>query len=49
MGNYFGYYYIGDGGYFDEDGFVYIMGCIDDVINVFGYCFFIGEMEECVV
>lgn len=46
---YFGYYFIGDGGYIDEDGYVFIIGCIDDIINVAGYCFFIVEMEEVVV
>lgn len=34
---YLGYYFFGDGGYKDEDGYVYIMGCIDDIINVVGY------------
>ncbi len=32
-----GYYVTGDGGRFDLDGYVYIMGRIDDVINVAGH------------
>ena len=31
-----GYYLTGDGGYMDEDGYLYVMGRIDDVINVAG-------------
>lgn len=41
-----GYYEIGDVGVKDEDGYFYIMVCIDDVINVVGYCLLIGGMEE---
>ena len=41
-----GYYYTGDGGYFDEDGYLYIMGRVDDVINVAGYRLSTGRMEE---
>ncbi|MDB6145014.1 MAG: putative acetyl-coa synthetase [Pseudomonas sp.] len=41
-----GYYLSGDGGYIDEDGFVYIMGRIDDVINVSGHRLSTGEMED---
>ena len=41
-----GYYLSGDGGYKDEDGYVYIMGRIDDVINVAGHRLSTGEMEE---
>ncbi len=41
-----GYYHTGDGGYVDEDGFVYIMGRTDDVINVAGHRLSTGEMEE---
>ena len=32
-----GYYLTGDGGYFDEDGYLFVMGRIDDVINVAGH------------
>ncbi len=41
-----GYYVSGDGGYKDEDGFVFIMGRTDDVINVAGHRLSTGEMEE---
>jgi len=40
-----GYYVSGDGGYFDDDGYVYVMGRIDDVINVAGHRLSTGEME----
>ena len=43
-----GYYYTSDGGYKDGDGYVYIMGRIDDVINVAGHRLSTGEMEEIV-
>lgn len=43
-----GYYQTGDGGYKDEDGYVYIMGRVDDVINVSGHRLSTGEMEELV-
>ncbi|MEM6298858.1 MAG: propionyl-CoA synthetase, partial [Bacteroidota bacterium] len=45
---YSGYYLSGDGGYKDEDGYIYIMGRIDDVINVSGHRLSTGEMEEIV-
>ena len=41
-----GYYLSGDGGYIDEDGYVYIMGRVDDVINVAGHRLSTGAMEE---
>ncbi|WP_189465836.1 propionyl-CoA synthetase [Litchfieldella qijiaojingensis] len=41
-----GYYLTGDGGYFDEDGYLFIMGRTDDVINVAGHRLSTGEMEE---
>ncbi|MFG6666610.1 AMP-binding protein [Halomonas sp. HNIBRBA4712] len=40
-----GYYLTGDGGYFDEDGYLFIMGRTDDVINVAGHRLSTGEME----
>ncbi|QTL34635.1 propionyl-CoA synthetase [Pseudoalteromonas viridis] len=43
-----GYYLSGDGGYLDEDGYVFIMGRTDDVINVAGHRLSTGEMEEVV-
>ena len=43
-----GYYLTGDGGYKDEDNYFYIMGRIDDVINVSGHRLSTGEMEEMV-
>lgn len=43
-----GYYLCGDGGYFDEDGYVFVMGRIDDVINVAGHRLSTGEIEEVV-
>ena len=41
-----GYYLTGDGGYIDEDGYVFVMGRIDDVINVAGHRLSTGGMEE---
>jgi propionyl-CoA synthetase len=41
-----GYYFTGDGGLIDEDGYVYIMGRVDDVINVAGHRLSTGSMEE---
>jgi len=43
-----GYFVTGDGGYFDEDGYLFIMGRVDDVINVAGHRLSTGEMEEIV-
>ncbi len=43
-----GYYVSGDGGYIDEDGYLFVMGRIDDVINVAGHRLSTGEMEEVV-
>jgi acyl-coenzyme A synthetase/AMP-(fatty) acid ligase len=43
-----GYYFTGDGGYQDQDGYTYITGRIDDVINVAGHRLSTAEMEEIV-
>ena len=43
-----GYYLTGDGGYLDDDGYLFIMGRTDDVINVAGHRLSTGEMEEIV-
>ncbi len=41
-----GYYTSGDGGYIDADGYVFVMGRVDDVINVAGHRLSTGEIEE---
>ena len=43
-----GFYLTGDGGYRDADGYVYIMGRVDDVMNVAGHRLSTGELEEVV-
>jgi propionyl-CoA synthetase len=43
-----GYYITGDGGYYDKDGYLFIMGRVDDVINVAGHRLSTGAMEEVV-
>jgi propionyl-CoA synthetase len=43
-----GFYTSGDGGFVDEDGYVFVMGRTDDVINVAGHRLSTGEMEEVV-
>jgi propionyl-CoA synthetase len=43
-----GMYASGDGGYIDEDGYVYIMGRTDDVINVAGHRLSTGSLEAVV-
>jgi propionyl-CoA synthetase len=40
-----GWYLTGDGGYKDDDGYVYVMGRTDDVINVAGHRLSTGSME----
>jgi propionyl-CoA synthetase len=41
-----GYYETSDGGFVDEDGYVFVMGRMDDVINVSGHRLSTGAMEE---
>ncbi len=42
---YEGYYLSGDGGYIDEDGYIYVMGRTDDVLNVAGHRLSTGSIE----
>ncbi|WP_433297033.1 propionyl-CoA synthetase [Pseudonocardia sp. CA-142604] len=46
LSRYTGYYLTGDGGHIDKDGYVFVMGRIDDVINVAGHRLSTGAMEE---
>jgi propionyl-CoA synthetase len=46
MARYPGYYLTGDAGFKDEDGYVYIMSRVDDIINVAGHRLSTGGMEE---
>jgi propionyl-CoA synthetase len=41
-----GFYTTGDGGYFDEEGYLFVMGRFDDVINVAGHRLSAGGIEE---
>jgi propionyl-CoA synthetase len=41
-----GYYKTSDAGYFDEDGYLFVMGRTDDIINVAGHRLSTGGMEE---
>ncbi|GAA1806437.1 propionyl-CoA synthetase [Nostocoides veronense] len=40
-----GYYLTGDGGLIDEDGYVFVMGRTDDVLNVAGHRLSTGSIE----
>ena len=46
LDTYPGFYLTGDGGYIDEDGYVFVMGRTDDVINVAGHRLSTGSMEQ---
>ncbi len=41
-----GHYLTGDAGYCDEDGYLYIMSRVDDIINVAGHRLSTGAIEE---
>lgn len=41
-----GYYATGDAGYFDDEGYLFVMGRTDDVINVAGHRLSTGSLEE---
>ncbi len=46
MSTHQGYYLSGDAGYKDDDGYLWIMSRIDDIINVAGHRLSTGGMEE---
>ena len=46
LSRYRGYYLTADAGYRDEDGYIYIMSRVDDIINVAGHRLSTGAMEE---
>jgi propionyl-CoA synthetase len=46
LSRYEGFYLSGDGGHLDDDGYVWVMGRTDDVINVAGHRLSTGAMEE---
>ena len=48
LSRYPGYYLAGDGGYKDDDGYIFITGRIDDVINVAGHRLSTSDIEEVV-
>ncbi|WP_020070536.1 AMP-binding protein [Paraburkholderia caledonica] len=48
FGRFPGWYDTGDAGYVDADGFVFVMGRTDDVINVAGHRLSTGAIEEIV-
>lgn len=41
-----GFYLTGDGGFVDDEGYLFVMGRIDDVINVAGHRMSTGSIEE---
>ena len=43
-----GYYFSGDGGFRDENNYIFITGRVDDVINIAGHRLSTAEMEEIV-
>jgi propionyl-CoA synthetase len=46
LARYPGYYLAGDSGFIDDDGYVWVMSRIDDIINVAGHRLSTGAMEE---
>jgi len=46
LSRYPGYYLTGDGGYIDEDGYLFIMGRVDDIIIVSGHNLSTGSIEQ---
>ena len=46
LAEYPGYYKTGDAGYVDEDGYLFIMSRLDDIINIAGHRLSTGAIEE---
>ena len=46
LSKYDGYYLTGDAGFCDEDGYLYVMSRVDDIINVAGHRLSTGAIEE---
>ncbi len=46
LSRYPGHFHTGDGGHFDTDGYLFVMGRTDDVINIAGHRLSTGAMEE---
>jgi acetyl-CoA synthetase len=44
-----GYYFAGDGARFDQDGYLWVVGRIDDVLNVSGHRIGTAEVESALV
>ena len=44
-----GKYFTGDGARYDEDGYFWVMGRVDDVVNVAGHRLGTAELESCLV
>lgn len=44
-----GYYDTMDAGYMDEEGYLYVMSRVDDVINVAGHRISAGAIEEVLI
>jgi acetyl-CoA synthetase len=44
-----GYYFAGDGARFDDDGYLWVVGRIDDVLNVSGHRIGTAEVESALV
>lgn len=48
LADYPGFYLSGDGGYIDDEGYLFVMGRTDDVINIAGHRLSTGQIEEVV-
>lgn len=41
-------YFSGDGGYYDEESYIFITGRVDDVVNIAGHKIGIAEVESAI-